>query len=519
MSRSFSFENLFIYDMANNHMGDFAHAERIIREVAGVSNAAGVRGALKFQFRQLDSFIHPEFRGRMDSKYVKRFSETRLEMGQFRELAALARDLGLLTMSTPFDEESVDVIRDMALDLVKIASCSADDHGLIDAVVAARKPTVVSTAGLRLDEIDRLVNRLEAVGATFAIMHCVALYPTPDDQLQLDQVRQLKERYRGVEVGWSTHEDPDNTTAVQVAYALGARLFERHVGVATDRYALNAYSSSPDQLALWLEAFHHVRAMVGAPERAPAPPEETATLRELKRGVFAKRPVGQGEIISAADVFFAIPGQAGGLTTGEFRPGMVANRDYRALEPLDFAVVQQREGDDQVIYQIMLQARALLNRSGISINDDATIEISHHYGLARFREFGAVLIKCVNREYAKTLVIQLPRQKHPYHYHKRKEETFQLLAGDLEIVKNGHRFTLEPGDTLLVKPGEWHKFHTFEGCVVEEISSTSFEDDSFYEDPRVALVPRESRKTKVDHWKECFSFRRAPQVDVARKAA
>lgn len=513
------FENLFIYDLANNHMGDVAHAERIIREVARVSNAAGVRGAIKFQFRQLDSFIHPDFRERMDQKYVKRFSETRLEMDRFRELAALVRDLGLFSMSTPFDEESVEVIRDMDLDLIKVASASADDHGLLEAVIAARKPTVVSTGGLRIDEIDRLVNHLQAVEAEFAIMHCVAIYPTPDESLQLDQVRQLKERYRGVEVGWSTHEHPDNTSAIQVAYALGARLFERHVGVPTDRYPLNAYSSAPHQLEQWLAAFHQAQAMIGAPERAPAAPEETATLRELKRGVFARRPIVQGEPIVAADVFFAIPGAAGGLTAGEFSPGMTANRDYAVNEPLDFVIVQHGEGDEQTIYQIMLQTRALLNRSGVAINEDAAIEISHHYGLARFREFGAVLIKCVNRDYAKTLVVQLPRQKHPYHFHKRKEETFQLLAGDLEIVKNGHRFVLQPGDTLLVKPGEWHKFHTFEGCVIEEISSTSFEDDSFYEDPRVARIPRGSRKTKVDHWSGCFAFRKAARPEVGRFAA
>jgi sialic acid synthase SpsE len=93
MQRNFSFDNLFIFDLANNHQGDIEHAKRIIEEVGRVSREAGVRGALKFQFRQLDSFIHPDFQGRIDHKYVKRFSETRLEMPSFAERLPVARQM------------------------------------------------------------------------------------------------------------------------------------------------------------------------------------------------------------------------------------------------------------------------------------------------------------------------------------------------------------------------------------------------------------------------------------------
>jgi len=509
MQSAFNFDDLFIYDLANNHQGDFAHAAHIIREVGRVNGAAGVRGALKFQFRQLDTFIHPDFQGRTDHKYVKRFSETRLSMDEFGDLVPLVRKAGLLTMSTPYDEESVDIICDMGLDIIKIASCSADDRPLIEKVARVNKPVVVSTAGLRTDEIDWLVNFLESERVNFALMHCVAIYPTPDRKLQLDQVRQLKARYRGLPVGWSTHEDPANTSAIQIAYALGARLFERHVGLNTDKHKLNAYSSTPEQLETWIAAFQAAKAMIGAGERAPAPAEERQTLMELKRGAFAVRAIETGEELHRDDVFFAMPCQEGGMTSGGFRPGMLADRDYEANAALSEAMSGQVTSDEQMVYQIMLQVRGLINKAGIHINEDASIEISHHHGLRRFREFGAVIITCVNREYAKKLVIQLPRQKHPYHYHKKKEETFQLLAGDLEVVKDGHCHAVRPGDTLLVEPGEWHKFHTLEGCVFEEISSTHYNNDSFYEDPAIARMDRDQRKTKVDNWLTYFRAQHA----------
>jgi N-acetylneuraminate synthase len=104
----------------------------------------------------------------------------------------------------------------------------------------------------------------------------------------------------------------------------------------------------------------------------------------------------------------------------------------------------------------------------------------------------------------KKYVIQLPRQKHPYHFNKRKEETFQLLYGDLEIEKNGTVLPMVAGDTCLIEKADWHKFHTLHGAVVEEISTTHYNNDSFYEDPRIANMKREDRKTNVDSWVEYF---------------
>jgi N-acetylneuraminate synthase len=500
MLNGVDFDNLFIYDLANNHQGDFDHATKVVKEVARVSNAAGVRGALKFQFRQLDSFIHPDFQSRMDIKFVKRFKETALSIDEFAKLADVVRDNGLVTMCTPFDEQSVDIICDMGLDIIKIASCSAADRPLLNKVALVNKPIIASTAGLREDEIDWLVNYLQSERAYFALMHCVAEYPTPDEKLQLEQLSQLAERYRGVPIGWSTHEDQDNTTAIMLAYAKGARLFERHVGLNTKKYQLNAYSSTPEQLEKWFEGYHAARAMLGAAERVPSSELERATLHDLKRGVYAARDIAKGDSLKADDVFFAMPLQDQQLVSGEWRPGVAADNDYETGAPLMATMATQELTDEQLIYQIMLQVRGILNKADIHINEDASIEISHHYGLRRFREYGAVIVTCINREYAKKLVIQLPRQKHPYHYHKKKEETFQLLAGDVEIVKDGERTALLPGDTFLVEPDQWHKFHTLDGAIIEEVSTTHYNNDSFYEDPAISSLDRDQRKTQVDNW-------------------
>lgn len=495
--KDFDFNNLFVFDMANNHQGDLEHGLNIIKAVGQVAREEGVRAALKFQFRQLDTFIHPDYRDSKENKHIPRFMSTRLDKDDYLAMTDAVREAGMYTMSTPFDEESVDVIGDQDIEIIKIASCSAADRPLLAKVAEAGRPVVASTAGLAINDIDHLVSFFDYKGVDFAIMHCVAIYPTPPEKLRLNQIELLRSRYRHVPIGFSTHEDPDSDVPVRIAVAKGAKLFERHVGLETDKYKLNAYSSTPEQLRRWIQAYKEALAVCGGENRAPAPPEELASLKSLRRGVYARRDIKKGEAVSRHDVYFAMPLQDSQLESGKWHDAIKADRDYLRDAPLSDNLADLKPTEKEFIYDITLQVKGMLNNARITVGEESAVEISHHYGLERFREFGAVIIDCVNREYCKKLIVMLPRQKHPYHYHKRKEETFQLLYGDMEIEADGHVTRLRPGDTFLVEAGSWHKFHTLDGAIVEEISTTHFKNDSFYEDERIAQLDLSDRKTKI----------------------
>ena len=493
----FDFNGLFTYDLANNHQGDLEHALNIINALGDVNRQAAVRGALKFQFRQLDTFIHPDYKQRKDVKHIPRFMETALTKQQYEVLTEAVIKNGLHTMCTPFDEESVDVILDLGIEIIKVASCSATDRPLLERITQVNKPVIVSTAGLSMDKIDQLVSFLESKNMHFALMHCVAIYPTPNDKLGLNQINVLKERFPHVPIGFSTHEEPDNYASVQIAYAKGARLFERHVGMETKKYTLNSYSSRPEQIARWITAYKQAVAACGGEHRIPASPDEIASLRSLMRGVFAREQIKKGDKLNRDKVYFAMPLHDRQLPSGDCFDGIEADRDYAPNEPVNETVANFPVPPEEIIYQTLLQVKGMLNKARIHIGKDTSIELSHHYGLERFREFGAVIMNCINRKYCKKLIIQLPRQKHPYHFHKSKEETFQLLYGDLEVELDGKRITPQVGDTILVRPGEWHKFHTLDGAIFEEVSTTHFDNDSFYEDERIARISREARKTVI----------------------
>jgi N-acetylneuraminate synthase len=338
-------------------------------------------------------------------------------------------------------------------------------------------------------------------GVEYAIMHCISIYPTPTELCNLNQIDRLRERYPGRTIGWSTHEEPDNLVPVHVAVAKGAAMFERHVGIATDTIKLNAYSSTPEQVDRWIAAWKAAVAACGPYERAPSLDVELASIDSLRRGVYAKKPIKAGAPIRRDQVYFAMPYVEGQLASGAWKEGVLANADVAPDRPVPLDAITVPPAPDHLIIKSALHdVKALLNEARVPLNSDFEVEYSHHYGIREFRRTGAVIINCINREYCKKVIVQLPGQKHPAHFHKLKEETFQVLHGVLNVSIDGHLRVLHPGETCLVQPGVWHSFWTETGVVFEEISTTHYNGDSVYKDKSINKLPRESRKTVVDHW-------------------
>jgi sialic acid synthase SpsE/D-lyxose ketol-isomerase len=497
----FDFCDLFVFDMANNHQGDVDHGLKIVRQIGEVARKHGVKGVMKFQFRQLESFIHPEHQKDSKAKHIDRFMSTRLDRKQYQLLLDAVREEKMYAMCTPFDEESVDVITEMGFDFIKIASCSAKDWPLLEKVASACMPVVVSTGGLQISDLDDVVSFFEHRGVPHAIMHCVSIYPIPDDEFHLNQIDMLRRRYRKHVIGWSTHENPDNVLPGQLAVAKGARIFERHVGIETDQIKLNAYSSTPAQVDRWIDACLYATKLCGGQQPRGVPAAEKESIDSLRRGVYFRKALKKGAEITRSDVYFAMPYCEGQLESGHWREGIVCIADVRKDAPLlDSEIVVPEPSTFSVLKNAVHEVKALLNEACVELNSDFQIEFSHHYGIQNFREVGALIINCINREYCKKIIVQLPGQRHPVHYHKRKEETFQILYGVLESEIDGHRRTLHPGETALIQPGVWHRFWTETGCVFEEVSTTHYNNDSVYNDRRINEMPRESRKTVAEHW-------------------
>lgn len=491
---------LFIFEMANNHMGDTAHGVAIIRAIREA--CAGFEDfdfAFKLQYRDLDTFIHPSFKGRDDVKYVKRFEETRLSHAQFSTLLDAMRECGFKTVCTPFDEASVDLIEAQGIEVIKIASCSLTDWPLLERIARSDKPVVASTAGATPEEVDNVVSFFLHRGKQLTIMHCVAEYPTPAANLHIRRIEALRSRYPDVRVGFSTHEDPNETEPVMLAMAKGATVFEKHVGLPSEKYALNAYSADPEQVRRWLAAAQRAQVLCGSEAWPEATAAEAASLESLRRGVFLTRDIAAGETITDSAVCFAFPPVAGQIAANQWSKYSrhIARRALAAGTPLLAEQVDILHAREHILAAVTA-TRQLLEAGNIVVPGKSDLEISHHYGMERFGEFGLVMITVVNREYCKKLIAMLPGQTHPEQYHNKKEETFVILHGSMTLWLDGEQSEASRGDVITVQRGVKHKFYSQNGVVFEEISSTHYTDDSIYSDPAVTANPR--RKTLLTYW-------------------
>jgi len=495
----FGHEGLIIFEMANNHQGSVEHGLKIIDEMAKIADRHKVKAAVKLQYRNLDTFIHPDFRERDDVKHIPRFLDTRLTWDQFQSLVLAIKDRGLLAVVTPFDEKSVEIALNHGVDVMKVASCSNQDWSLLQAVAESGKPIICSTGGCRIADVDKIVSFFEhRQVASLAILHCIGQYPTDDKDQQLGFMKRMIERYPHCTIGYSGHEAPDNLRLATAAVAMGAHILERHVGVPTDEITLNKYSMNPEQADRWVEEVVHARQIVDLPENdKQVDVGERDSLLSLMRGVFARTPIKKGERIRPEDIFMAMPCGDGQTTAKEYKETMVASRDYVANEP----IVEQRRFDQiYAMRQVVHEAKGLLREARIPLGGELQVELSHHHGMENFRRVGAIIVDFINREYCKKLVILLPGQSHPGHGHKKKEETFQVLYGELGLVLDGEELLLKPGDMQLVRRGQVHSFETQTGVIFEEIATTHYKGDSYYEDEEIAMLDPVQRKTVIDEW-------------------
>lgn len=491
------FHSLFIFEIANNHMGDAEHGIKIIRDIHKIAKNYDFNFGFKLQYRYLDTFIHPDFKDRIDIKYVKRFQETCLSESQLKRLKDEIINLGFISICTPFDEKSVDLVERHSFDIIKIGSCSFTDWPLLERIAQTDLPIIASTASASIEEIDQVVAFFEHRNKKFCIMHCVGEYPTKRKNLQMNQIDLLKKRYPGITVGFSTHEEPDNIDSIKIAIAKGAKVFERHVAVKSGRYTINAYSSAPTQINKWLQAAQDAYQMNGVKDKRYLMTEkERNDLRGLKRGVFSKVNLKKGEKLTKDNIFYAIPCKEGQLTANDISKYIeyILDKNLKVNESVNFKDLKINNLRGEAL-EIIKKLKEIVLKSRIALPDNIDLELSHHYGIKRYEEWGAAILNCINHEYCKKLIILLPGQKHPFHYHVKREETFHVLYGSMDVAFGEGSKALKAGDMLTIKRKVNHNFSSKEGVIFEEISTANYKNDSFYEDGEI--MNNKDRKTRL----------------------
>ena len=491
---------LFIYEMANNHMGDLEHGLKIVDELKNVSkNFKEFEFAIKLQYRD-DTFFHPDHIDRKDHKLIKRFVETRLGNTNFRKLVNYIKENNFLSICTPWDEKAVDYLIEIDIEIIKIASCSFNDWDLLERISKCNKRIIASTAGAAKLDIDKVYSFFKNQNKFITLMHCVGEYPTQNENLHLDQIDFIKKNYQDFEIGYSTHEEPSNFENIQIAIAKGATVFEKHVGVANEKYQLNKYSASPQQVYNWLNAAKRAYIACGGlkNERKGFTEKEKNDLRILLRGAYATKNLKKDSMLKK-DYFLAMPNIEGQLVARELGKltNYKLNKDILQNEPImlrDLKLEYKYGSIMEKKFFIKDKIQEMIHTSNVILPKKMYAEISHHHGIDNFFKKGAVLFHIINKEYSKIVIMMFPGQEYPSHFHEIKNETYFVLSGDLTVRIVDDTKHLEPGDTMTVKKSNIHSFKTKNGVIFEEIATTYIKGDSKYLD---GDIKSDGRKTAI----------------------
>lgn len=289
-----------IAEAGSNHDGDVAHAKRLIEAAKG-SGA----DAVKFQTFRAEH-LYPRTAGRVeylrelgvDTPIYDLVHAMEMPLDWIPELARHCAAVGIAFLSTPFDEEVVDIL-DEHVPAFKIASYELTHIPLIRHAARKGKPMLLSTGGARFAEVAEAVAAVRAEGNDqIVVLQCTAKYPAPLDRIDVRAIDEL--RRLGVLVGLSDHSREPVWAAV-AAVARDACIVEKHFTTDRSRFGPDhSFALEPAELQATIQGIRAVEAALGSPGKTVRDVEEE--LVDYRRSLFVVRPVRAGDRIDASDV-------------------------------------------------------------------------------------------------------------------------------------------------------------------------------------------------------------------------
>lgn len=292
-----------------NHNGSLEIARRLVE----AARSCGA-DAVKFQTFKAERLVT---RGAEKADYQKRAGTEgdsqfemlkRLELGEddFRMLFDDCNLVGIEFLSSPFDEESADLLDSLGMATFKVPSGEITNHPFLEHVARKEKPVILSTGMSTIGEVEEAVGILSACGASrLTLLHCVTEYPAPYGEINLNAMITLRTAF-GLEVGYSDH-----TPGIEVpvaAVALGATVIEKHFTLdnAMDGPDHRA-SLNPDDFRRMVQAIRNVKQAMGDGIKRPAPCE-LKNVGIARKSIVAAEAIGKGEIITLVKLAIKRPG-------------------------------------------------------------------------------------------------------------------------------------------------------------------------------------------------------------------
>lgn len=292
-----------------NHNGSL---DRALQMVKAASEAGA--DAVKFQTFKADTLVSRKARKApyQENNSVK--DETQHRMLKALELAEEAWDAilaecikcGILFMSTPFDNDSADLLFNLGMTVFKIPSGELTNTPLVGYIAEMKRPVIMSTGMATEDEIKTAVDAVRDTGNNdLVLLQCTSSYPAEPKDVNLLAMSFLSHRF-GVPAGFSDH-----TIGIEIpfaAVALGACVLEKH-------FTLDRRLPGPDHkmsldvagLAALTKGIRKVESALGRPSKEPVQVEKEVA-DAARKSIHYKRKMKNGTVLGEQDVEMLRPG-------------------------------------------------------------------------------------------------------------------------------------------------------------------------------------------------------------------
>lgn len=331
-------KTVIIAEAGVNHNGSLEMAYRLADE----AKRAGA-DYVKFQTGIPENVISVRAEQAEYQKHNTGTSESQLDMVRkimlrpedFRPLKEYCDSMGIRFISTPFDLDSIDILRPLGMDFWKIPSGEITNLPYLRKIAAIGEPVVMSTGMSCLGEVDDAINVLVGGGLDrdmITLLHCNTEYPTPYADVNLRAMLTLQEA-TGCRVGYSDH-----TVGIEVpvaAVAMGAQVIEKHFTLDRNLPGPDHVASlEPDELAAMVTAIRHTEAALGSPCKRVSP-SERKNIAIARKSIIASRPIRKGERFSADNLTVKRPGNGVSPMLWDLVIGLESPRDFAPDELIE----------------------------------------------------------------------------------------------------------------------------------------------------------------------------------------
>lgn len=320
-----------------NHNGSLDLAKQLIDAAA----AAGA-DAVKFQTFQADKLVSKEAPkagyqlqttggGETQHQMLKRLE---LDPIAHRELMEHCQQAGILFLSTPFDLESVDLLRNLGMKLFKIPSGEITNLPYLRKVGRLSQKVILSTGMADFNEVENALDALIRAGTPkdkITVLHCTTEYPAPIAEVNLRAMVSMREKLQ-IQIGYSDHTQG---IAIPIAAtALGARVIEKHFTLDRTLPGPDHQASlEPDELKAMVAAIRAVEQALGEGVKQVSPCE-TGNRLLVRKSIVAAENIARGEIFTETNLTVKRPGDGLSPMLWDQVLGTAASKPYVAWEKI-----------------------------------------------------------------------------------------------------------------------------------------------------------------------------------------